>query len=71
MDILGTCGSYLRTKVEFKVDEPLCRGTWMMSQKNETYWISFKYERLFALCFRCDMLNHTIKGCKKEEESED
>lgn len=69
--VFGVCGCYLRAKVMIKVDEPLSKGTWVLGQKDEKYWIDFKYERLSAFCFRCGKMDHTIKTCKKEIENED
>lgn len=41
----------------------LVRGKKITIEGGESRWVSFKYERLPNFCYRCGLLNHTLKYC--------
>lgn len=49
---IGIGASYIRVRVEFKVDNPLVKGVWVQREDRRKYWVSFKYERLSSFCFK-------------------
>lgn len=59
-NIIGT--KYLRMQVEIEVSKPLSVGFFHNMGKGER-WISFQYERLSDLCYRCNILGHVERNC--------
>ena len=47
------------------LDKPLRRGSKIKGPDGEVVWVAFKYERLINFCFRCGVLGHESKICKK------
>lgn len=42
---------FMRTRVDIQLDKPLRRGERVANVDTETFWVSFKYERLFIFLF--------------------
>ena len=38
-----------------------------MVEGGESRWVNFKYERLPNFCYRCGLLNHTLKECPEND----
>lgn len=57
-------------QVEILVDKPLVRGVPYKSVGLELVIISFKYERLQHLCYRCGLLGHVDRDCDRREEKD-
>lgn len=56
-------GRYAKMLVKIDLTKPLIRGT-RIRCKEESYWISFKYEQLHFLCFYCGRLGHSERSCE-------
>lgn len=59
-NIIGS--KYLRIQVEIDIHKPLQVG-FFHEIGNGGRWISFKYERLPELCYRCGILGHLNRNC--------
>ena len=55
-DIVGD--RFVRVRVTLNISKPLCRGRVITLEDGKDLWISFKYERLPNLCYRCGCLSH-------------
>ncbi|KAL9690959.1 hypothetical protein QQ045_011376 [Rhodiola kirilowii] len=55
--------TYLRAQIELSVDDPIRRGLLLQIPDNWPQWISFIYERLPNVCFRCGRLTHETSRC--------
>lgn len=65
-NILGT--KYLRMQVEVEINKPIPVGFFHnMGKKGR--WISFQYERLPDICYRCGILGHVERNCPASETS--
>ena len=60
----GTC---LRVKVRLDVTKRLIRRKKILVEGGESKWVNFKYERLPNFCYRCGLLNHTLKECPEND----
>ena len=58
-------GKYLRVRVQLDVTKKLIRGKKIAVEGGEQRWISFKYERLPNFCYRCGLLSHGLRDCRK------
>ena len=56
-------GSFMRVRVVVDITKPLCRDRRVMWDQSSEGWISFKYERLPNICYRCGQLSHDDKDC--------
>ncbi|KAL9679970.1 hypothetical protein QQ045_017841 [Rhodiola kirilowii] len=57
-------GTYLRVRIEMPVDVPIRRGLLLQFPDDEPdQWITFRYERLPNVCFRCGRLTHVTSRC--------
>lgn len=63
-NIIGT--KYLRIQVDTDVRKPL-PVDFFHDLGNGGRWISFKYERLPKLCYRCGILGHLNRNCSTKE----
>lgn len=63
-NIIGT--KYLRLQVEINVNKPISVGFYHNLGKRGR-WISFQYERLPDLCYKCGILGHVQKNCSATE----
>lgn len=55
--------SYLRIMVEVDIRGALPKGTTLVLNRKDMP-VKFKYERLFAFCFWCGLLDHVIDDCE-------
>jgi hypothetical protein len=55
-------GRYLRIQVEIDLYKPLERGRALLFA-GESVWVTFKYEKLPAFCFKCGRILHETRGC--------
>lgn len=55
---------FFRFKVRIHSDEPLIPGAFIELLEGDFHWISFKYEKLFRICYRCGKIGHTNTACK-------
>ena len=58
-------GPFLRIWVDIDVTKPLMRGKMIHVEGVEAYWVFFKYERLPSFCYRCGILGHQDRECRK------
>ena len=56
-------GSFMRVRVVVDITKPLYRDRRVMWDQSSEGWISFKYERLPNICYRCGQLSHDDKDC--------
>ena len=54
---------YMRVRVEMLLNKPLLRGGYLLNEEGERMWVSFKYERLPTVCYRCGVLGHDNRHC--------
>ena len=59
-----TFRSYLRVLVEIKVFDPLKLGFYLLRDKEEPLWISFRYDRLDFYCTICGKIGHKQSTCR-------
>ena len=63
-------GSFMRVRVGVDVTHPLSRGRMVSVGQGKEKWVSFKYERLSNICYRCGCLNHDNRDCEVWFDSE-
>ena len=56
-------GKCLRVRVRIDATKRLVRGKKITIEGGKSKWVSFKFERLPNFCYRCSLLNHTLKDC--------
>ena len=56
-------GRCLQVRVSIDVIKKLICGKKINIEGGESKWVNFKYERLPNFCYRCGMLDRTIKEC--------
>ena len=61
-------GRCLRVRVRIDVTKRLVRGKKITIEGGEGRWVQLKYERLPNFCYRCGLLNHTLKDCSESSE---
>ena len=61
---------FMRVRVTIDISQPLCRGRVISLDSGKELWVSFKYERLPNLCYRCGRLTHDDRDCDLWVESE-
>ena len=54
---------YMRVRVEMPLNKPLQRGGYLLNGEGEKMWVTFKYERLPTVCYRCGVLGHDNRHC--------
>lgn len=58
--------SFMRVRVQLDITQPLVTGCWVPRKDLPKVWIVFKYEKLMDVCFKCGVIGHEQKYCKKE-----
>ncbi|XP_035544143.1 uncharacterized protein LOC118347922 [Juglans regia] len=58
-------GSFLRVRVECDLRKVMARGR-TLNLQGKNMWVSFTYEKLPRMCFRCDHILHSPQGCTGE-----
>ena len=58
-------GKCLRVRVRIDVTKRLVRGKRITAEGGEPKWVNFKYKRLLNFCYRCRLLNHSLKECSE------
>ena len=56
-------GNFMRVRVTVDITKALCRGRRVSWGSDSDGWVSFKYERLPNICYRCGQLSHDDKDC--------
>ncbi|XP_050241424.1 uncharacterized protein At4g02000-like [Quercus robur] len=64
-------GKCLRVRVRVDVTKRLVRGKRITTEGDEPKWVNFKYERLPNFCYRCGLLNHSLKECSEGQAQGD
>lgn len=57
-------GGVMRVQVIIDVSKPLSRGRKITLDNGINGWVSFKFERLPYICYRCGCLTHSDKDCE-------
>lgn len=61
----GVWRDYLRVRVLINIEKPLKRRMKIFRNKEECFWVNFKYERLPTFCFLCGVIGYSEKLCHK------
>ena len=61
---------FMRVRVTIDISQTLCRGRVISLDSGKELWVSFKYERLPNLCYKCGRLTHDDRDCDLWVESE-
>ena len=56
---------YMRVRVEIPLNKPLQRGRYLLNGEGEKVWVTFKYERLPTVCYKCGILGHDDRHCEE------
>ncbi|XP_030930790.1 uncharacterized protein LOC115956604 [Quercus lobata] len=56
---------YMRVRVEIPLNKPLQRGGYLLNGEGEKVWVTFKYERLPTVCYKCGILGHDDRHCEE------
>ncbi|KAL0015937.1 hypothetical protein SO802_003006 [Lithocarpus litseifolius] len=56
---------FMRIRVNIPLEKPLRRCGKIASPEGESFCIQFRYERLPIFCFRCGVMGHDERHCKK------
>lgn len=64
-------GKCLRVRVRIDVTKRLVRGKRITAEGGEPKWVNFKYKRLLNFCYRCRLLNHSLKECSEGQAQGD
>ncbi|KAJ1408612.1 Zinc finger, CCHC-type [Sesbania bispinosa] len=59
--------SFIRARVKINVKNPLVIGCWVPRKDLPRLWIQFRYEKLQGFCYRCGIIGHNNKKCKKDQ----
>ncbi|KAJ1430541.1 Zinc finger, CCHC-type [Sesbania bispinosa] len=59
--------SFIRARVKINVKNPLITGCWVPIKDLPRLWIKFKYEKLQGFCYRCGIIGHDNRRCKKDQ----
>ncbi|KAI8551091.1 hypothetical protein RHMOL_Rhmol06G0157900 [Rhododendron molle] len=54
---------FFRFKVRIHTDEPLIPGAFIELLEGDFHWISFRYERIFRVCYKCGRIGHSNNAC--------
>lgn len=57
--------SFIRARILVDIHAPLATGFWVDRPDSSEVWISIKYERLQAFCYKCGVIGHDFKSCGK------
>lgn len=63
--------NFLRIKVIIDVRKALIKGLWIPRSGLPKIWLSSRYEKLHHFCYRCRVLCHDQKVCKKEGKEDE
>ncbi|KAF7114898.1 hypothetical protein RHSIM_RhsimUnG0069600 [Rhododendron simsii] len=55
---------FFRFKVRIHTNEPLVPGAFIELLEGDFHWISFRYEKIFRICYKCGKIGHTNTACK-------
>ena len=55
---------YMRVQVKIPLNKPLQRGGYLLNGEGEKMRVTFKYERLPTVCYRCGILGHDNRHCE-------
>ncbi|KAJ1427622.1 Zinc finger, CCHC-type [Sesbania bispinosa] len=59
--------SFMRVRVAVNVKKPLVTGFWVPRKDLPKTWVLVKYEKLQDFCYKCGVIGHDPKQCKKEK----
>ncbi|KAL0005207.1 hypothetical protein SO802_012768 [Lithocarpus litseifolius] len=62
----GAWKKFIRIRVDISIDSPFLPGFFLPRTNNEDLWVSLHYEKLSEICFRCGVIGHSEKSCKRE-----
>lgn len=57
-----TLKNFLRVRVNINTLKPLKSGTFIKRKDGSTWWLAFKFERLFDFCYQCGKLGHVVSS---------
>ncbi|XP_057453130.1 uncharacterized protein LOC130744991 [Lotus japonicus] len=60
-------GAFLRVKASVDVSKPLLRFKLLGRGHKEPLRVTFRYERLANLCYRCGHMDHLVKHCRSKD----
>ncbi|KAI9128846.1 hypothetical protein K1719_000329 [Acacia pycnantha] len=63
--------TFIRTKVNINIREPLLTGFWVPRPQRKSIWVSIRYERLLNYCYDCGCIGHEARNYKFLLESVD
>ncbi|PON50145.1 Zinc finger, CCHC-type [Trema orientale] len=64
IDVVKGFSKFARVRVDIDIENPFPAGFFYENEKEKVRWISFRYERLAGLCYKCGLLGHSSKNCK-------
>lgn len=56
---------FLRYRIELDVTKPILTGFFLERNGRKPTWIDLKYENLPNVCFKCGVLTHDTRSCKR------
>lgn len=56
---------FMRVRVWIDVAKPLIDGIWVPRPNRERIWLSVKYEKLQNFCYKCGVIEHEYRDCRK------
>lgn len=63
--------SFARARILVDTGKPLATGFWMDRPDKSEVWVSIKYERLQAFCYKCGVIGHDFRGCNEPIATDD
>lgn len=58
--------SYMRVRLYMDITKPIPTGVWIPRKDLPNTWISFRFEKLQDLCYKCGVFGHNQWSCSKE-----